>query len=71
MIWNQPRQVVHKLRSQKYLKQNGWQSASSGRAPAWQVWSPEFKPQYHPPPQKILEVDWHLCCGIVRECPFS
>jgi hypothetical protein len=25
----------------------GWHSYSSGRAPAYQVWGPEFKPQFH------------------------
>jgi hypothetical protein len=25
----------------------GWQSGSSGRVPAWQVWGIEFKFQYH------------------------
>jgi hypothetical protein len=29
-----------------------WRGSSSGRAPAWQAWGPEFKPKYHPKKRK-------------------
>jgi hypothetical protein len=44
-IWSQPGQIIWETLSQENPSQS-WRSGSSGKAPALQVWSPEFKAHY-------------------------
>jgi hypothetical protein len=39
--------------SNGWIDKKGWQSRLSGSVPAWQVWGPEFKPDYHKTKQRI------------------
>jgi hypothetical protein len=36
----------------------GWERGSSGRALAYQVWGPEFKPQYHLKKRGLTWDEW-------------
>jgi hypothetical protein len=58
--------------SWKYpTEKRSWQSGSSDRQPAWQVWGPEFKPQYHQKKKErgILSQNWDRAFRGLFSCP--
>jgi hypothetical protein len=46
-IWGQPRKIFMILHLQTNQSKMDWKCGSSSRAPALQIWSPEFKPHFH------------------------
>jgi hypothetical protein len=52
-------------------EKKGWWNGSSNRAPAYQVWGPEFKPQYHQKKKKKkkLQINFKrkFCKSVQRQ----
>jgi hypothetical protein len=51
-VWGQPGQIVRLHLQNNHSKMN-WRCDSSGRAPAYQMWSPEFNLQIHQNEKKM------------------